>query len=116
MYIPKYDPGGIAHNLRFLYTVAFYVISHRLLALYFPWRNSLWWARASLLSRLHHHSQDFSVRMISAKQRPFLDDTQHPQGTYIHVPSEIRTRSRNKRASADSRLRRRDQRDRRTLA
>jgi hypothetical protein len=30
MNIANYDPGGIVHNLRFFYTVAFYVVSHRL--------------------------------------------------------------------------------------
>jgi len=63
MRIPNYDPGGIVHSSRFFGTVAFYVISHRLFStLSFPWRNSRWWARASLLPRLHHHTQTHHMR------------------------------------------------------
>jgi len=45
-------------------------------------------------------------------QRPLPHNTQHSQATDIHVSSGIRTHNPSKRASADPRLRPRDNRDR----
>jgi len=49
--------------------------------------------------------------MISPKQRPLLDNTQHSQKKDIHDPRRIRTRNLSKRAAADLRLRLRGHRE-----
>ena len=79
------------------------------------WRNSPQWAGASLLSRLHDHTQtqhtlDFSGRVISPMQRPLNVNTQHSQQTNIHAAGEIRTHNLRKRAAADQRVRPRGRR------
>ena len=79
--------------------------------LYLPWRNSPQWAKASSLSRIHHHIQTHHIRWnpsgraISPTQRPPHDNTQHSQTTDIHHPGGIRTHNPRKRAVADPRLR-----------
>jgi hypothetical protein len=71
------------------------------------------WARASSLSTFHDHTQthhtryDSSGRVISPKQRPLPDNTQHSQDADIHAPGEIRTRNPSKPTAADPRLRQR---------
>ena len=63
------------------------------------------WAMASSLSTLHdlsqaHHARwDSSGRVISSKQRPLPDNTQHSQQTNKHSAGGIRTRNSNKRAA-----------------
>jgi len=52
------------------------------------------WAKASSLSSIHDHIQyDSSGRVLSPKQRPPPDKTQHSQKTDIHAPCRIRTHS-----------------------
>jgi len=43
--------------------------------------------------------------VISSSQRPLLDNTQHSQQTYIHVPGGITNRNIGKRTAANPRLR-----------
>jgi hypothetical protein len=83
-----------------------------------PWRNSLYRARASSLSRLHdytqtHHTRyDSSGRVINPTQRPLPENTKHSQETQIHDLGGIRTRNPSKRSAADPRLRPRSHWDR----
>ena len=83
----------------------------RLHSFLFPWLNSSQWARVSLLSRFHDHTQthhtrwESSGRVISPTQRPLPDNTQHSQYTYIHAPGGIRTHNHSTRAAADPRFR-----------
>ena len=78
-----------------------------------PWRNSPQWARASLLSRLHNHTQTHhtwqvsSGRVINPTQGPLPDNTQHSQQTDINALDGIRILNPSKRAIADLRLRQR---------
>jgi len=73
----------------------------------FPWRNGPYWARAASLSRIQDriqtHHNDSSGRVISPKQRPLPDNTQHSQETNIHALGGIRTRKPSIRAAADPR-------------
>ena len=61
------------------------------------WYDSPQWARASFWWRLHDYTQihqdpqDFSGRVISQKQRPLPDNTQHLEETNIHAAGGIRT-------------------------
>ena len=86
---------------------------------FLPWRNSLQWAKASSLLRIHDHthldtphSVGLSGRVISPRQRPLPDNTQHSQKTIIYGPGEIRTHNPSKRAATDPRLRPRGHWDR----
>ena len=81
-------------------------------AIYFPWRNSPQWSRASSLWRIHdhiqthHHTrQDSSGRVISPMQRPLPDITQHSHGTDIHDLGGIQIHIPRKESAADARLR-----------
>jgi len=84
---------------------------------FFSWRNSPQWGRASL-SKLHDHAYthhiryDSSERVISPSQRPLPDKTQDSQETDINDFGGIWTRNPRKRAIADPRLRPRGHRDR----
>jgi hypothetical protein len=55
----------------------------------FPWRNSSWWARTSLLSRLHDHTQldiQHSVGLLWKSDQPDAVNsynTQRAQGTAV---------------------------------
>ena len=76
-----------------------------------PWRNNLQWVKASVLSRIHDHTQtlhtrkDSYGRVVGPMQGPLPDNTEHPEETNIHAPGGIRTHNPSKRAAADPRLR-----------
>ena len=63
----------------------------------------------------HHSRQDSSESVISASQRPLLDNTQNSQQTDIHAPSGIRTHDLSRRAAVDLRLKERSHWDRQLL-
>jgi hypothetical protein len=67
------------------------------------------------VSRPHtttHSRQDSSGRVISPKQRPLRDKTQHSQQTDTHAAGGIRTHNPSKQAAADTRPRPRGHWDR----
>ena len=79
---------------------------------FLPWRNSSQWAKASSMSRIHHHtlldtphSVGLPVRVISPTQRTLPDSTQHSKQTDINALRGIRTHNPSKRVAADLRLR-----------
>jgi len=57
-----------------------------------PWRNNLQWVKASVLSRIHDHTQtlhtrkDSYGRVVGPMQGPLPDNTEHPEETNIHAP------------------------------
>jgi len=56
-------------------------------------------------TQAHHTRKDSSGQVISPKQRPLPDNTQHSQERDIHAPGGIRNRNPSKQASANPRLR-----------
>ena len=60
----------------------------------------------------HHSRYDSSGRVIGPSQRPPLNNTQHSQQTYIHVPRWDRTHILSRRAAADPHLKPRGHWDR----
>jgi len=87
--------------------------------LFFPYRNSLQGAGTSSVSRFydytqtHLNRQDSSGRVISRKQRPLPDKTQHCQETDTHAHGGIRIHNPSKLAALFSRLRPRGHWDKR---
>jgi len=59
-----------------------------------------------------HHTRRTSLEEWSARGRPLADNTQHSQGTDIHVPGGIRSRIPSKRAAVNPCLRPRGHWDR----
>jgi len=59
------------------------------------WCNSLYWTKASSLSKLHDHTQthntlwDSSGRMIIPKHRLLPDNTQHSQARDMNAPARF---------------------------
>ena len=56
---------------------------------------------ASSFSRTHYHTHiDSPGRVISPKQRPLPDNTQHSEQTDIYAPDEFRTYNLSRREAA----------------
>ena len=72
-----------------------------------PWHWSPKWARASTLSRLHHHTwtKDSPRRVISPSQRLLRESKQRSHEIDFHASRGIRTRTPSKRATEDPRRR-----------
>jgi hypothetical protein len=74
--------------------------------LFFPWRNSPQWARASSLSRLHDHTQTKShcVGFLWTSDQPDAENSTSQHNTHNRQtsisPSGIQTRNPSKRASS----------------
>ena len=80
-------------------------------AIIFSWDDSTWWARSSLLSRLHDHTQtlhtrwDSSGRVISPSHTLLPGNTRHSKERDLHAPGGIRTRNPSKLTTSDPHLR-----------
>ena len=89
--------------------------------IFFFWRNSPQWTRASSFSRcLDHTQRRITVGRIpldewSARRRDLYLTSHNTHNRDIHAPGGIRTRSLNRRAAADLRLRPRGHWDRQSV-
>jgi len=77
----------------------------------FSWDDSTWWARTSLLSRLHDHTQTLHTRwdstglVISPSHTLLPGNTRYSKERDLHAPGGIRTCNLSKLATADPHLR-----------
>jgi hypothetical protein len=98
-FVLKAWPYGAAYASFCIETCVLYVVCRLEWAIRNRWRPL---ARASSLSRLHHHTQqDSSGRVIIPTQRPLPDNTQQSQESNIHVHGGIRTHIPKKQVVAD---------------